>query len=255
MGIKEGDCLLVHSSYKSLGGIEGGADGFFDVLLNLLGYDGTLVMPTLSYETVFRDEPVRFFQKSTPSCVGYLTEFFRTSIQGVTRSLHVSHSCSVTGKYAQFLIANHEQDTTPVGRNSPFTKLPDVDGKILMLGCSPDHNTSMHGIEETIDLQPFIDYSSPVPCYLVNVSGEEICRMSYKHNFYRNNGYYEQRYGRVLAFLDQEALKTGTVLDAHCSLIDSRSLWRVGQRILSKDPYSFVEWIPYTTEEQKGEPF
>ena len=56
LGVREGDCLLVHSSFKSLGGVEGGAEGFFDVLLSLLGQEGTLVMPTLSYETVFLEE-------------------------------------------------------------------------------------------------------------------------------------------------------------------------------------------------------
>ena len=248
LGVREGDCLLVHSSFKSLGGVEGGAEGFFDVLLSLLGQEGTLVMPTLSYETVFLEEPVRFFQNSTPSCVGYLTEFFRTAVPGVSRSLHASHSCAVTGKFSQYLIANHEMDTTPVGKNSPFTKLPSLAGKILMLGCNPDHNTSMHGIEETIDTQPFIDYSKAIPYYLVDDAGTEICRMSYKHNFYRECGYYEQRYGRILDCLGYDGLRTAKVLDAKCHLIDSAVLWKTGHDILSKDPYMFVDWIPYESK-------
>ena len=32
LGIKPGDKVLIHSSYKSLGGIEDGAAGFFEVI-------------------------------------------------------------------------------------------------------------------------------------------------------------------------------------------------------------------------------
>ena len=48
LGVRPGDALLMHSSFKSLGGIEDGAAGFYDVLLDLLGGAGTMVVPTLS---------------------------------------------------------------------------------------------------------------------------------------------------------------------------------------------------------------
>lgn len=32
---------------------------------------------------------------------------------------------------------DHEKDITPLGENSPFRKLPEYGGKILMPGCTP----------------------------------------------------------------------------------------------------------------------
>ena len=48
----------MHSSYRSLGGVEGGAAGFFRAFLDLLGPGGTLVLPALSYRDVGPEQPV-----------------------------------------------------------------------------------------------------------------------------------------------------------------------------------------------------
>ena len=59
LGLKAGDTVMMHSSFKSLGGIEGGAETVFRVLLEILGEDGTLMLqnyftidgaPAVSYE-------------------------------------------------------------------------------------------------------------------------------------------------------------------------------------------------------------
>ena len=101
LGVSPGDTLLMHSSYKSLGGTEEGAAGFYEVLLDLLGERGTLIIPTLSYRDVTREAP-DFDVRATPSCVGYLTEFFRTGIPDARRSLHATHSCCVRGSAFAF---------------------------------------------------------------------------------------------------------------------------------------------------------
>ena len=47
LGVRSGDAVLMHSSFRSLGGVEGGAAGLFDVLIDAVG-DGTLILPALS---------------------------------------------------------------------------------------------------------------------------------------------------------------------------------------------------------------
>ena len=72
--IEKDSVLLVHSSLKALGHIEGGADTVIDSLF-ATGPDGTLVMPTLSqknWETVFED-----WSLDRPSDTGFITETFR----------------------------------------------------------------------------------------------------------------------------------------------------------------------------------
>ena len=65
LGIKKGDIVLMHSSYKSLGVIEGGAKTFFEAFLDVIGEEGTLILPALSYETVTRENPC-FDKEKTP---------------------------------------------------------------------------------------------------------------------------------------------------------------------------------------------
>ena len=243
MGIKPGDMLLMHSSFKSLGGIENGAAGFFEVLLNILGGSGSMIVPTLSYKDVTSEKPF-FDVRTTPSCVGYLTEFFRTQIPNVRRSLHATHSCCVWGYYRDELVAEHERDATPVGVHSPFRKLPEAGGKILILGSHPDSNTSMHGVEETVLPMRFIDFDNEVIYHITDVDGHSFIRPSWRHYFHRKDGDYRQCYARVLNLLASDEAYHGHVLDADCWLLDARAVWKKGQEMMRKDPYYFVDWVP-----------
>lgn len=48
LGLKEGDIVGVHSSLSSFGYVDGGADTVIDALLEVVGEEGTIVMPTHS---------------------------------------------------------------------------------------------------------------------------------------------------------------------------------------------------------------
>ena len=242
MGIGRGDTVLMHSSYKSLGGIEDGARGFYEVFMDLLGEEGTLVIPTLSFSTVTRENPY-FDRNETPSCVGYLTEYFRTSVEGVRRSFHATHSCAAWGKHAEYLIADHEKDITPVGKNSPFHKLPLVGGKILMVGCRADSNTSFHGIEETAE-PPFL-FRRENPIHYTMRDGDRVIEMdAHRHYFLVKGVHLLQRYSRILPLLDEKELHRGKVLEANSLLMDAQAVWKKGRDQMIKDPYFFVEEPP-----------
>ena len=240
LGVEAGDTLLIHSSYKSMGEIDGGANTFFEAIISYLGENGTLIMPALSYETVTFDQPY-FNVKQTPSCIGYLPEYFRTNIEGVERSLHATHSCCVRGKLAKELIASHEKDETPVGENSPFRKLPDYDGKILFIGCSSNRNTSMHGVEEIADPPYWLDRSRRVEYTLEDKFGNQTRRLSYRHGFVIEGKRIEQRYSRIENLLNDNEKKYGKILQADCTLMIARAVWREGIRKMKEDPWYFVD--------------
>jgi len=148
-GIKKGDVLIVHSSLKSMGYVDGGADAVIDALTETLGDDGTLVMPTLvqkdfqnAYETWYLDKP---------SDVGYITEVFRKR-KGVVRSDQATHSVAALGPLADYLVRDHGKygkragpfGDTPFAVCSPWQKMYDLNAKALMLGVSIVYNTSKH---------------------------------------------------------------------------------------------------------------
>jgi len=243
LGVRPGDAVLMHSSWKSLGGVEGGPKAFFEAFIGLLGPEGTLILPALSYESVSAEQPV-FDVKTTPVCpdVGFLPEYFRTQVPGVVRSLHPTHSCCMAGKHAAFLAEGHGLDETPVGPHSPFAKLPQLNGWILMLGCSPDRNTSMHGVEETAEPPYLLDRRGKVRYILRDADGRETERLSWQHDFDAGSGeHYIQRYSRILPLLSGDELHRGKVLDADCVLMRAAAVWKKGHDALERDPFYFVD--------------
>lgn len=241
LGLQAGDTVMMHSSFKSLGGIEGGAAGVFEGLEKLLGENGTLILPAFSYSTVNYDNP--FFDKdTTPSCVGYLPEYFRTQVPGVLRSMHATHSCSVKGRLAEKLVEGHELDLTPVGAHSPMAKLPKVGGKILILGSHPDHNTALHGVEELAGAPYVLDHDKPI-LYILSGGDRQIRQSALRHYFKRDYCTYLQCYSRILSLLSEEECSQGKVLDAQCYLLSAKAVWEKGCAKVKEDPYYFVERV------------
>jgi len=232
LGVRPGGVLLVHSSLRSLGPVEGGPEAVVKGLLEALGAGGTLLMPALSYESVGAHNPL-FDVARTPSCVGALPEYFRAR-PGTRRSVHPTHSVSGVGRLAAELLSGHEKDITPCGAHSPFARLPQVQGQILFLGCGLRPNTSMHAVEEQVE-PPYL-FAKTVDYQVFLPDGSEM-RMSVRsHNF---KGW-AQRYDRLEGVMS-EGLSRGRVLQAQCSLVESAQMWPAALAALQKDALYFVE--------------
>lgn len=115
MKIDKKGTLLVHSSMKSIGQVDGGADTVLDVFSQYMK-DGLLVLPTHTWAYINKNNP-RFYVDKSPSCVGILTELFRKR-PGVVRSLRPTHSVAALGKDAKEFVAGDEKCDTPCSRNS-----------------------------------------------------------------------------------------------------------------------------------------
>ena len=144
IGVKEGMALLVHSSLKRVGPVDGGADAIIDAIQGILGSDGVLMMSTVS-GSVTPAQPV-YHVTHTPSTVGVLTNVFRQR-PGVVRSLHPVHSIAAAGPRAKFFTEGHLQTNTPWSPDSPYGKLMRNNGYILFLGANFSANTCIHAIE------------------------------------------------------------------------------------------------------------
>ena len=172
----------------------------------------------------------------TPSCVGAISEYVRT-MDGAVRTVHPTHSCAVIGKDMDYFVRGHELDRTPVGKNSPFYKLREAGGKVLMLGCGVGSNTSMHGIEEAFGTS-YVLPKEPSP-YTIVMPDKTYTIGFYRHHI-RQNGY-EQRYDRLKDVMSSEHFVRGTIHGAESYLIDAKEMWRTGLECLAKNELFFVE--------------
>ena len=96
LGVKNGDTILVHSSFKSLGRVPGGIETLILGLLRAIGESGTLLMPALCWAL---RPPEEYNERLTPTNVGAVAEYLRTR-SGTLRSIHPTHSVCAVGKRA-----------------------------------------------------------------------------------------------------------------------------------------------------------
>lgn len=145
--IKENPVILVHSSLKSFGRVEGGAQTVIDALLAICGERGTLVMPTLSFGSVDEKDPC-FDVRETPSDCGIITEVFR-KLPKARRSLHVVSSAAAMGRMAEYITCSHND--TPCGPETPYGKVVELHGYSLFIGTTFRSNTLFHVAEEHVN--------------------------------------------------------------------------------------------------------
>lgn len=229
LGLRQGDRVLVHASYKALG-IDR-PELMIAALRQVLGPSGTLLMPTLSY---MQQPPTVHDTRTTPGCVGFLSEYLRGQ-PGTLRSLHPTHSVCGVGAHIHELLDSHREDRTPCGPNSPFNKLFHMEGKILMLGCGLRPNTSMHAVEEYV-VPPYL-FGPPVAYQITDATGQTYEEIYTTHHFAGT----EQRYDRVAQVLADDALHSGMVGAAASFLIDAPTLLKEAQARMRQEPLFFVD--------------
>jgi len=150
LGLTAGDVVFFHSSLKSIGWVEGGAETVVDAFLDVVGPGGLVVVPTLSFCFAQRNTVRGFDHAETPSRVGAITEALRRRPQA-HRSHHPTHSIAAVGPRSAELVAGHESTST-FGKDGPYRRYVDWGAKILFLGVDLRRNTTLHAIEDWLDL-------------------------------------------------------------------------------------------------------
>ena len=148
-GLKKTDTVMLHTSMRAVGPVEGGADTLIDAFKEVLS-EGLLVIPTHTWHTVPKTEPVFDVRSSVP-CTGIVSEVAAFRKDGV-RSLHPTHSVAAFGKDARSFVEGELFATSPADPAGITGKLLKRNAKMFLLGVGHDRNTMLHGIEEMIDV-------------------------------------------------------------------------------------------------------
>ncbi|MFV0136678.1 aminoglycoside N(3)-acetyltransferase [Streptomyces sp. HMX87] len=178
LGVRSGEILLVHSSLRSLGWVCGGPVAVVRGLLDALGPDGTLVVPTqtgdLSDPALWRQPPVPeewwdtirtamppYDPRTTPTRgVGVVPETVRTW-PGALRSAHPQTSFAAVGPGAAEIVEGHATDCR-LGERSPLARLERLGARVLLLGVGYGSCTSFHLAEYRIG-SPLVEVVRPGP--------------------------------------------------------------------------------------------
>jgi aminoglycoside 3-N-acetyltransferase len=231
LGIKPDDNVLIHSSMKSIGEVEGGADTVLDVFIKYLAENGNIVLPTHTWAQINAEYNI-FDPEKEPSCVGILPEIFRKR-KGALRSLHPTHSVAIMGKDAEYFVKGEHLIETPCGRNGCWGKFLDMDFKIIFLGCSTECNTYLHGVEEWLDVPERLtdDYQK---LRIIMPDGTIFERPSRRH--YNRHGNISDSYSKIQPYLEERGLVVkGKFGDADCIVNKARDLYETASELFAKD--------------------
>lgn len=135
LGLGAGDALVVHSSLRSIGPVEGGPEAAVAALLDVVGESGMLVAPTFTYWSE------RFDPLAEPGLTGQIAETVRAR-PGAVRSWHPTHSVAAIGTGAAALCAGHHY-VGGLSRDSPLDRLARR-GYVLLIGVGHVANSTVH---------------------------------------------------------------------------------------------------------------
>lgn len=165
LGIGRGDVLMVHSSGEAVESLGWELSAVIDFLVDYLGPGGTLAMPTHP-KLLSRDGKQVYSVRRSPSTVGLITELFRRR-PGVVRSRFPYSSVAAAGAQAQALTEGHAQSYAPHDEHSPFARLAELGGKVLLMGCPLNRMTILHVAEDVMrSIVPISDFYQPAEVWV-----------------------------------------------------------------------------------------
>ncbi len=167
LGIDAGDTVIAHGALSSIGVVQGGAETVVRSILDVIGEEGTFVMPTLTGWA----EP--FDVDKSRSQVGMLSETVRTW-PGAHRSKHPVHSVAAIGAKAEFITGGHEDCDSGCGCNTPYDKVIRLKGKVLLIGVDMARNTMMHTIEVFAGSKYLLRVEAPAPTYIAGFQDKKV---------------------------------------------------------------------------------
>ena len=146
--IRKGDVIYVPSFTPILGNTENIIDDTIDALIEVVGADGTVVMPTFNWDYCKGEV---FDPETSPSQVGVLTEMFRKRI-GVLRSITPPWcTFAATGKMAKEIVGI--KGTSSFGSDSILEFIYEINAKYVLLGCSYNEGAvHIHWLEERFEV-------------------------------------------------------------------------------------------------------
>ena len=232
LGLAPGAVVFMHSSLSSLGEVEGGADTVVDAILDVLGPDGTLAVPT--YCSINRRRKQTYDPDTTPSEVGQITNTLRSRPEAF-RSPHIWQSMSAIGKRAEEMMSVHR----PVAwaADGPFWRLYEWDAFIMLLGVPYFRSTFWHLIEQWV--HPAYGRWKESTGRIRNPDGSE---SPLKEKTFGPTSGHVHDFNKLGARMEARGLvKVGAVGNAMVRLYRARDAFDTGVAEFRKDPALFIK--------------
>lgn len=237
IGLKSTDAVMVHSSMKALGEVQGGADTVIDAFMEYFS-EGLLMTPAHTWKQMSVE--YNFFDPETePACVGIIPNLFMKR-EGVVRSLHPTHSIAAYGKMAQDYIKGEEEAATPCPPGGCWDRLREIHAKILLVGVTHIRNTFIHSVEEVFEVPERL---TAEPTLFQIKMPEGSVKSVYMHRHYNpETDHISETFDKMKeGYYETGAAKMVRLGDAECILCDAEKIFEVTGKILTREKNCFID--------------
>lgn len=247
LGLKNNDNILIHSSLKEIGEIDGGADQLIEILKEYF-FNGLIILPSHTWASMKEDNQMLDLDQKN-SCVGILSNIALD--HGFVRSFHPTHSVVVYGNNKDEYIKNDDYTTTPVSPTGCFGKLGDINAKILFLGAKLSKNTFIHSIEERFDVS---DRFTSKKYHFYSKKGDTIKEYNIYKHYSSLNPHISENYMKLeKPMIELNIASHFKFGNANSIIIDAKKCLEFVSKLLEKDKHIFD--YPYELDKSlyKGE--
>jgi aminoglycoside N3'-acetyltransferase len=234
LGVEPTCHVMVHASLSKFGHVQGGAETVVAALRQAAGSEGAVIVP--SFRDSIRSDyyGLRQCQISCPRALCTSTERGYTGKIGETvreepdalRSCHPTHSWVGVGGDARFLLEGHQHSLTPCGTDSPFFRLMQRDGMVLLLGVGVNSITNIHAVEDARNVPYLSALDPPLRHATYTTSGRRI--------------QYKETDALHAALKATGLLRSASIGAADCLAIGARDLGSFLSTATEDDPWCLV---------------
>ena len=147
------DCVvLVHTSLRLIGRVEGGAEALLDILIEYFTREGGLLcVPTHTWRNLKQEITLDVGDSAT--CLGAFSDLAAADPRGI-RTENPTHSMAVFGNRERALqFAAGEIDViSGTSPDSCYGRLYDEGGYVLLVGVAHNRNTYLHAVSEILGI-------------------------------------------------------------------------------------------------------
>ncbi len=230
MGILPTDTVLIHTSMKAIGEVEGGADTVIEAFQKCLP-EGLLLVPTHTWGVVDEKHPVYDVRTTVPN-IGALPRVAAFRKDGI-RSLHPTHSIWASGKGAEAFVRGEELAQSPGPVNGAWARLADIRAKILLLGVKHNRNTFIHSVDELAQIPDRIR-AVPYPVTIIDRQGQAITHPMHPHHCSLTDdvSQYYTNFEKPLVMLGAQTF--GRLGNAEVRIVDAKKCQEIIARIYAR---------------------
>lgn len=246
---KRDGIVLMHSSLRLIGRVEGGAEGLLNCLIEYFTAEGGLFcIPTHTWAFMKREITLDFQNPET--CLGALSELAARDPRGI-RSENPTHSMTVYGdrERAEEFVRGEIDCTSGTAPESCYGRIYREGGSILLAGVAQNRNTYLHCVEEMLGVTNRLS-EEPKHVVIRRADGTTVERMVHGHHTDFTSDVSLRFVKYETAFRYHRAITDGFLGDAPTQFCDARKMYDtmalIRERTEGTDPLSDEKIIPPT---------